>query len=524
MHNPENGSDNLLVETMLNASFYDHPVVDVALVETHISWVFLAGDFVYKVKKPIDFGFLDFSTRAKRKFFCEEELRLNRRLAPQLYLDVVAIGGTDNALSLHGQPVQDYAVKMRRFPQTQQLDEMLRDGRLTGTHLDRFADAMATFHEQALVAQPESHYGTAPVVYAPVEQNFFQIRRHLPTADLAHQVDQLEKWSRTAYERLQDTLARRKAQGFIRECHGDAHLANMAWYNDGPVFFDCIEFNADLRWIDVMNEVAFLVMDLEDHGRHDLGWRFLNRYLEQTGDYPGILVLQFYKVYRALVRAKVACLRLAQSGLTDTERTADLELVKSYLNLAERDTQPRQPQLILTHGLSGSGKSTFVNQLAPQVGAVCLHSDHERKRLFGFAANENSRSPIHGGIYSAEAGRTTYTHLHDLADTLLGAGVTTIVDATFLKRQDREQFKQLADRHQVALTLLDFSVPEAELRRRIRLRAEQGMAVSEAGEEVLDGQISTAEPLEKSEMACCVLITLHTDVGQIAEQISCSDA
>ena len=517
MHTPEEEAHRRLIEAMLNGAFYDHPAADVTLIETHISWVFLAGEFVYKVKKSLDFGFLDFSTLAKRKFCCQEELRLNRRLAPELYLDVVAIGEDAEGLHLHGQPVCEYAVKMRRFDQQQQLDEMLRAGDLSAEKMDRFAELMADFHGRTCVAEPASHYGTASVVYAPVEQNFYQIRSHLPDGQLEGQVNRLAAWSHTAYKRLQDTLARRKAQGFIRECHGDAHLANMAWYHDGPVFFDCIEFNADLRWIDVMNEVAFLVMDLEDRGRHDLGWRFLNRYLERTGDYPGLLVLQFYKVYRALVRAKVACLRLAQSGLTDTEREADLKLVRSYLNLAERDTQPREPQLILTHGLSGSGKSTFVNQLAPQVGAVCLHSDHERKRLFGFAANENSRSPIHGGIYSAQAGRTTYTHLHDLTDTLLGAGVTTIVDATFLKRQDRERFKQLADRHQVALTLLDFSVPEAELRRRIRLRAEQGMAVSEAGEEVLDLQIEAADALNEAEKTWRIGIVPSTRVKDVAE-------
>ncbi|WP_316347544.1 AAA family ATPase [Desulfuromonas acetoxidans] len=519
MHKPEDDFHRCLIDAMSSGAFYDHPVSDVTLIETHISWVFLAGDFAYKVKKPLDFGFLDFSTLAKRKFCCEEEVRLNRRLAPEIYLDVVAIGGDDNGLCLNGRPTREYAVKMRRFDQPQQLDEMLRAGRLSAEKMDCFAEVMAEFHDRALVADPSSHFGTAEVVYAPVAQNFYQIRSHLPDGELEEQVTRLEIWSRTAYERLQSMLTQRKVQGFIRECHGDAHLANMAWYHDAPVFFDCIEFNADLRWIDVMNEVAFLVMDLDDRGRQDLGWRCLNRYLEKTGDYAGGVVLTFYKVYRALVRAKVACLRLAQSGLTDVERAADMALVRSYLNLAEGYAQPRQAQLIITHGLSGSGKSTFVNDLAPQLGALCLHSDHERKRLFGLAMDEQSHSVVEGGIYSADAGTRTYARLYDLADTLLSAGLTTIVDATFLKQQARERFRQLAQRHQVALTVLDFSVPEAELRRRIRRRTEQGTAVSEAGEDVLDVQIAADEPLAESEKQGCLEITPQTELQQIVKQL-----
>jgi aminoglycoside phosphotransferase family enzyme/predicted kinase len=520
MYKPEEDPHRRLIEALCNGAFYDHPATDVTLIETHISWVFLAGEFVYKVKKPLDFGFLDFSTLAKRKFCCQEELRLNRRLAPELYLDVVTIGEDAKGFHLHGQPVCEYAVKMRRFDQQQQLDEMLRAGDLSAEKMDRFAELMADFHGRTCVAEPASHYGTASVVYAPVEQNFYQIRSHLPEGQLQGQINRLAAWTHTAYEHLQDTLTQRKTQGFIRECHGDAHLANMAWYHDGPVFFDCIEFNADLRWIDVINEVAFLVMDLDDRGRQDLGWRCLNRYLERTGDYAGAVLLDFYKVYRALVRAKVACLRLVQPGLTDTERAADMTLVRSYLNLAEGYTQPHRPQLIFTHGLSGSGKSTFVNELAPRIGAVCLHSDHERKRLFGLEIDEQSHSPICGGIYSADASSKTYARLYELADGLLNDGMTTIVDATFLKRQDRERFRQLARRHQVVLTVLDFSVPEEELRRRIRRRTEQGTAVSEAGEEVLDAQMAAVEPLERSEVAVCLQITPQSEVERIVASLS----
>ena len=509
-----------LIKRMQDPAFYDHPVASVDLIETHISWVFLAGDFVYKVKKPVDFGFLDFSTLEKRRHFCAEELRLNRRLAPELYLAVVTIGGAVDKPRLHGQPALEYAVKMRRFPQAQQLDEMLSAGVLTPEHMERFAVAMAEFHGRASLADPVSAYGTPALVFAPMEQNFEQIRTHLPDPALQQHLDRLEHWSRTMYAHLHATLQKRKDAGFIRECHGDAHLGNMAWFNNAPVLFDCIEFNPDLRWIDTMNEVAFLVMDLGDRGREDLGWRFLNRYLEHTGDYPGLQLLDFYKVYRALVRAKVTCLRLAQPGLSRKERRADLDLVHSYLDLARRYTRPRQAQLIITHGFSGAGKSCFVDELAPLVGAICVHSDHERKRLFGLAPEQSSRSAVRGGIYSADAGRKTYARLHDVAAALLAVGITTIVDATFLKQQDRELFATLARHRKLRWTLLDFFVPETELRRRIRLRQSRASAVSEAGEQVLDLQMSTAEVLDAAEMQHCIRITAETGAREVAAALN----
>ena len=520
MEQQAHGEQKRLVESMLNPAVYDHPVTQVDLIETHISWVFLAGEFVYKVKKPVDFGFLDFSTLALRQHFCAEELRLNRRLAPELYVDVVSIGGSADMPRLHAHPVLEYAVKMRRFPQAQQLDEMLSAGALTTAHMERFAVVMDEFHGRTPIADARSDYGTPAQVFAPMEQNFEQISANLPDPEMQQQLNQLEHWSRAMYAQLRTTLQERKDAGFIRECHGDAHLGNMVWFNDAPVLFDCIEFNPALRWIDTMNEVAFLVMDLDYRGRQDLGWSFLNRYLEYNGDYSGLQVLDFYKVYRALVRAKVTCMRLAQTGLSLKERRADIDLVRSYLELARRYTHPRRAQLIITHGFSGSGKTSFIDELAPLLGAICVHSDHERKRLFGLSPEQGSRSSVRGGIYSAAASRKTYACLHDLAENLLNVGITTIVDATFLKQQDRCLFSTLAQRHKLRLTLLDFCVPETELRRRIRLRQSQNSAVSEAGEEVLDEQMLTAEELGDAEIKHCIRITSAVDAHQVAAALN----
>ena len=513
-----NPAQNTLVNAMLDPDFYGHPVDRVELVETHISWVFLAGEFAYKLKKPVDFGFLDFSTLERRRHFCHEELRLNRRFAPQLYLEVVSIGGSADRPRLGDEPVLDYAVRMQRFPAEQQLDRMQAQGQLTADHLTRFASMLARVHQQALVAGQAQEFGSPEAIIEPILQNFAQLGPLLPPA-MQSRLNDLEGWSRTAFSRLQDFMRQRKAEGFIREGHGDLHLGNMAWFNEEPLLFDCIEFNENLRWIDLVNEIAFLVMDLDDRGEERFGWLFLNRYLLETGDYPGMALLNFYRVYRAMVRAKVACLRLAQADLTAAERAEDQRLAQSYLDLAAGYTAVAHPLLIITHGLSGSGKTTFVNELAPYCGAICIHSDVERKRLHGLAATATSHSPVGGGIYNASAATATYQRLQELAESLLCAGFTTIVDATFIKRQARESMRLLAENRQIPMIILDFPMAEEELEQRIERRIRQAGQISEATRGVLQYQLAHEEPLSPEELKGVIRVLPDTSVDSIAAQL-----
>ena len=513
-------AQNALVKRMLTPSFYDHPVTEVELVETHISWIFLAGDFAYKLKKPVNFGFLDFSTLEKRQYFCQEELRLNKRFAPQLYLEIVRIGGEPASPKLNGEPAIDYVVKMRRFPQRRQLDRMLAAGELSIDHIERFAEKIAQIHRHAPVTETNSKFGSPQLIIEPILQNFVQIRRFLPDTGMVQQVDMLESWSRAAHAKLRKTFLQRQSEGFIRECHGDVHLANMAWFDGAPLLFDRIEFNENLRWIDPINDVAFLAMDLEDRGEAALNWRFLNRYLRETGDYPGMVLLNFYKVYRALVRAKVACLRLSQADLDEKEKSTDLHLAHSYLELATGYIAPHTPRLIICHGLSGSGKTTFVNELAPLCGAISLHSDIERKRLHGLAATAASHSPVDGGIYSATATEDTYKRLLGLAEMLLGAGFNTIVDATFIKRQPREAMSRLAEKLKIPLYILDFPLSAEELQQRIIERTRQPGQISEANHAVLEFQQTHEEPLSSDELKNVVRVLPGTRAETIAAQFS----
>ncbi len=499
----------VLVEALHNPACYNHPVEQVKLVETHISWVFLAGNFAYKLKKPVNFGFLDFSTLRKRHHYCQEELRLNQRFAPQLYLDVVSIGGSPEKPLIGSSPAIDYLVKMKRFSQQDELDQLLQQNRLSPFMIEEFADYLANLHQQAPVVKRRSYFGSLESIKAPTQENFAQIRPLLPDSAHQQQLTELESWSQSRFEKLRNLIVQRKKQGFIRECHGDVHLANMIWLNEQPVLFDCIEFNDNFRCIDVINDSAFLLMDLDDRGAESLSWYFLNRYLQQTGDYQALPLLNYYKSYRALVRTKVICLRLNQPGLSDSERKLDNGLLQSYLNLASNYMQPRKTPLIISHGFSASGKSTFINQLAPLCGAISILSDIERKRIHGFEATSKSQSKIDAGLYTEQATQQTYNKLLELAETILESGFPVIIDATFLRQQHREQMQQLATHLNIPFIILDFPLSKKELFRRVELRSKQTGQVSEATSEVLKNQLEQAQPLTASEEQS--VIKVHPD-------------
>lgn len=496
----------LLIRALLTPERYDHPVARVELVETHISWVLLAGEYAYKIKKPVDLGFLDFSTLPKRRHFCEEELRLNRRLAPQIYLGIVAITGSadDPRVGAGGEPIE-YAVKMRRFAQEAQLDRVLARGELEPAHIDALADELARFHGEIAVAGPGMPFGEPNAVYAPMHENFEQIRPRVD-ATLHAPLVRLEQWTQAAHKRLALVLSARKRDGFIRECHGDAHLANMALLDSAVVLFDCLEFNENLRWIDVMSELAFAAMDLDDRGRPDFGWRLLNRYLEQTGDYAGLQVLRFYQVYRALVRAKVAAIRFSQPGLTAAERARAVGTYEGYVELAERYTRATATPLLITHGVSGSGKSTVAQMLLESYGAVRVRSDVERKRLAGLHPMARSESGLDSGLYSADLSRQTYARLGELARGVIGSGLPVIVDATFLRRVQRDAMRALATSLGVPFVILDTTAPDDVLRARVQTRRDMGHDVSEATAMVLEQQLVTRELLGAEEQAYSVRI------------------
>ena len=483
-----------LVVTLLRPETFSEAVGDVQHIQTHISHVILAGQYAYKIKKPLNLGFLDFSSLAQRRHCCEEELRLNRRLAPELYLEVVPITGTLKAPRFGGEgAVLDYAVKMRRFSQSELLSVQLPDRQT----LHRLAEQVAEFHLQIPAADPTTSYGTPERVLFPMSENFAQIRELGVAALELQRLDPLEVWTLEQAQQLDDLLWQRKREGHIRECHGDMHLGNIASYQGRLQIFDGIEFNPNLSWIDTLNDVGFLLMDLLHRGLSDQAADFLNLYLERTGDYPALSLLRFYQTYRAMVRAKVAAIRLSQAGLSEQERRELMTEYLGYIELAEGFTHASQPALVITYGLSGSGKSLFSGWLLERLPAVRLRSDVERKRLFG---QKDGAKGLEQGIYSRQASQATYEHLQEWTRLLLQAGYSVIVDATFLKQAQREPFRHLANELGVQYLILDCQAPESVLRERIRQRLEQGADPSEADLAVLELQMQNREPLTDGEL------------------------
>lgn len=499
-----------LISALLQPACYAQEAAQVTLVETHISWVLLAGDRAYKIKKPVKLPFLDFSTLEQRRLACIEELRLNQRYAPDIYQDVVPISGTADRPQIAGlgTPIE-YAVRMHRFDDAQRLDRVCARGQLTVQLISTLARAIVQLQACAAVSTDPDGFGSAASALRPALDNLSiceQINADDPTrARLAT----LRQWTEQQAGQLSPLFAQRLAQGWVRECHGDLHLGNMVLQDGAVRLFDCIEFNASLRWIDVASDLAFASMDLLHHGQGGLACWLLSEVLSATGDYGCAPVLRFYAVYRAMVRAKVSAIRLVQpeqaQAPADAAQGSRREL-QAYLELAERLARPKTPCLTITHGVSGCGKSVAAQQRLLQDASgstLRLRSDVERKRLFGLSALQRSGSALDNGLYSATAHAQTYARLAELADSLLQAGWSVVVDAAFLRRSERQAFADLALRHGVRFAIVAPQAQEAELRRRIVARAAAGTDPSEATLEVLDKQLAWVEPLGADELLNC---------------------
>ncbi len=506
-----------LIAALQNEAIYDHPVCKFELIETHCAWVLLTGEYAYKIKKPLDLGFLDFSTLAKRRHVCEEEIRLNRRLAEEIYLEVVSITGSIDTPQLNGDgEIIEYAVKMRQFEAGMEFDQLIKRGELTSDHIDELATRVASFHQSLEGASAETTFGTPATIQQPMLENFSQITAIMPESFERQPLEQLQHWTVDELTRLTPDLKARKTDGFIRECHGDLHLANVTRYQNRVMLFDCLEFNPELRWIDQISDVAFMKMDLDAHGRSDLGFRFLNGWLQQSGDYGGVPLLRLYLVYRAMVRAKVAAIQHAQHP-----DEGHLQQCQHYLELAASYTQRQATPLMITHGLSGSGKSTISQLILEQLGAIRVRSDVERKRLHGLSADARSKSTVGGDLYSASSSEATYRQLATTAQAITAGGYPVIIDATFLKHAQRQQFKAVADELAVPFIILHFHAAEAQLRQWIIERNEKGNDPSEAGISVLEHQIETQESLGEDELLNTVVIDsgLDVDVGTVCKNI-----
>ena len=496
-----------VIRALLKPEAYPHPVADLHLLETHLSWVILTGPYAYKIKKPVAFGFVDFSTETLRAQACREELRLNRRLSPQRYVDLVAVVGPGDGPGAGAELTK--AVRMVQFDQSQLLPAVLERDELSEPLIAAFAEHLARFHRDAAQAPMDSPWGLPAAVIQPVQDNLTALASC--TAEAAR-LGRLGQWVEEQSQRLTPWIGQRRQGGFIRECHGDLHLGNMLLGADGIEVFDALEFSPTLRWIDPISELAFLVMDLAVHGQLELGNQLLNHWVEASGDAEGLRGWAWYSVYRALVRAKVTWLRLGQGGLSPEARQQGHRDLEHYLNLAESWCQPRPKGLVLMHGLSGSGKSTVAARLSAATGAMVFRSDVERKRLFGLWGTKPTRR-LEGELYGPEASAYLYgTALPQLVEPALAAGLPVVLDACFLRHSERQQMARLAARLGVPIQIVACRAPEPVLRQRLLARTAAGIDPSDATVEVMEHQRTWIEPLSKDEEAIC-----HW-VGELSEK------
>jgi predicted kinase len=384
-------------------------------------------------------------------------------------------------------------------------------------NVDELARMVAHFHAGLPPASAQSEYGTPAAITAPALQNFEQLEPLLEDPADRAQLEQLRLWTIDEHAALAPLFARRKQAGFVRECHGDLHLANMVLIDARVRIFDCIEFNPALRWIDVMNEIAFVAMDFMQRGSPRFAYRFLDGYLQLTGDYEGVPLLRYYMIYRALVRAKVAALRAHQQDVKPATRRSLITRCQAHVRLAATLSSPRPPGLIIMHGLSGSGKTTVAQMLLETLGAIRVRSDVERKRLQGLNAEARGASAPDTGLYSPSASAATYQRLLTLSASILAGGFSAVVDAAFLRRAQRDDARKLARGLHVYFGIADVQAEPDVLRRRVAERAAAGRDASDATIAVLDHQMHTQEPLTPDELAVAIgFDTGHEDKEAIA--------
>ncbi len=494
-----------LIEGLLSPAAYPHEVDQVELVETHISWVLLTGEYAYKIKKPVDFGFLDFTTLAKRRHYCEEEVRLNRSWAPDLYLEVVPITvvGGNPCIAGKGTPIE-FTVRMRQFPYDMRLDRQLAIGELGVEDMHELAMEIARQHLNASQVEPSERL--LRVTKQQIHDNYESLAGEAPGAFLATQ----RRWMESKLDDYDSVIEKRSKEGFIRECHGDLKLANIVRLPEGIRAFDCIEFSRDLREIDVVADYAFLTMDLKVRGATDLASVFLNHYLELTGDYRGACLLPIYEVYRSLVRAKILGIKLRDTGASETA-ASDRRAMTRYCDLARALTTQQRPVLVAMTGYSGSGKSWLSSRLIPSLAAIRLSSDMERKRLAGLSPTADSQSAIESGIYDRAITGAVYDQLLGTTGELLRAGLNVIVDASFLSASCRRRARQIAERSGADYALVETVASETELRKRLKHRV-KGANVSEADMAVLRHQLDSADPLAADETDAKITVDTEEEI------------
>ncbi|HSF59212.1 MAG TPA: AAA family ATPase, partial [Candidatus Binatia bacterium] len=496
-----------LVAAMMEPSFYPKPPNEVTHKETHISHLFFAGDLVYKIKKPVRFSFLDYATLGKRRYFLNQELQLNRRLAPSVYLAVMPISLDGASWRLGGWSTpREYTLIMRRLPERRMLPFLIRSGQVTDTMMRALAEILAPFHAQA-----ERVHKTATLYPSTVkkqwQENLADLQPFFGTLIQEDAFAPVKKFGAAFIDAHHDLFARRMDEGWIRDVHGDLHCEHVCFAPEGIQIFDCIEFSPELRRCDLASEIGFFLMDLKARGASAFVEPFLTRYLELLDDPDLRTLLPFYESYRALVRGKVEALR--STG-------PDSQAPRYFRHALRLTWTPLQPFLVIVCGLTGSGKSTLARELGERLGMPVINSDAIRKAIAGRSGRQ--AAPFNQGIYSATMTEKTYTRLAGEAEKQILDGTGAILDATFGRKSHREKIIRLAKQHNVPLLLIYCTAPDELTKRRLDQRALEGKDLSDGRWEVFLAQRSAVEPIEEIPSASCFKLSTDAPVEHLVRE------
>jgi hypothetical protein len=497
-----------LFEQLKNPRFYGPHVHSVEVLQTHISYVALTGGYAYKVKKPVDFGFLDFSTLEKRKFFCEEELRLNKRLCPDIYLDVLPITQRDTTLELDGKgKIVDYVLKMKEFPQDQIMTNMLKQGSIDEETMDHLCMLLIDFYASQEPSEEITKYGELNAVKENIDENFEQVKPYIDVTIPKDTYWFIKEAATKFFERKKKVFGRRMKEGRIRDCHGDLHSGNIVVAGNKIHIFDCIEFNDRFRFSDVASDIGFLAMDLDYQNYPYLSSYFIQRYVEKSGDADVFDLLNFYKSYRAFVRGKVHGFQLndpyidpaKKKGITEITRKY-FDLSRYYTSLFSLDLHPGKPVLFLVSGLTGTGKSTVARKIAVDYHATQLNTDVVRKEVASVDQFERHHDSFNTGLYDPKKVDETYEQVMERAAVVLKQKKNVVLDATFQKKRYREMAQHIAAKHHAILLMVQCVSPDTVVKRRLEQRVKK-KSVSDGRWEIYLQQKQTFEPFTADEQS-----------------------
>jgi len=505
---------------MLDPETYPQPPKKIIHLQTHISHIFLTGGLVYKIKKPVDFGFLDFSTLAKRRYFCLQEVALNRRLTQNIYLGVVKITSEKGRPLINGKgPVMEYAVLMKEMPQERMMNRLLAEGKVEEKDIRDLIRKLVPFYQQARTGKGINPFGRIEIMIKNTEENFAQTQSYIGRLISARIYSQMVKGTRDFLEKRGELFKKRIREGYIRDCHGDLHSANIC-LDKKPLIYDCIEFNHRFRYTDVSCDLAFLAMDLDFHGRPELSWLLEREYVHRSGDDDLPRLFNFYKGYRAYVRAKVHSFTSENPEISVKEKKIESRLAKRYYHLAyEYIQKDRTPQIVVVFGLMGTGKTSLAKELGKQTGWPVISSDETRKNLKGISPTTRKWEPFEKGLYSEEVSRKTYRKMRDEARKWLNQEQSVILDGSYKRQEERLSLMELAKKNKARIRFIECRAPLKTIRQRLEQRERATRSISDGRWEIFHRQRKDFDPIANPVLSKCLRIRTTGSIESLRKNL-----